>query len=64
MLPIPLFVALPLVGAIHWPVTLAIAALVATLGFVLRTGWARVLCFGVAALLAADCLLALWLPGD
>lgn len=61
---IPFPILLALVGALYWPVTLGVAAAVVLLGTVLPRVWMRVVCFGLTAVLAADCLLAVWLRSD
>ena len=63
-MPIPVPIALVLGGAVFWPATLGIAIVFVVVGSVLRPRWARVTCFLTAGILAADCLLAFWLPGD
>ena len=49
-------IAMLLMGALFWPATVVVASLFVVLAFVVRAGWARVLCFTVAVLLAIDAL--------
>ncbi len=59
MIPIPLPFVLVLAGALYWPVTLTIAIALAGLGAFVPRLWVRIVCFGLAGVLVADCLLAL-----
>ena len=60
MIDIPFPIVLLLAGALYWPVTLGIAAVLAGIGLVFQHRWLRVACFTLTALLLADCLLAIW----
>ena len=64
MISIPLPLAIILAGALFWPVTLAVAAMITLTGLLVSRRWIRVTCFILAGLLAADCLLAILLPPD
>ncbi len=59
---LPFPIVLLLAGALYWPVTLIGVVSLVALGAVLHR-WGRIICFTMAAILAADCLLAAFLRG-
>ena len=56
---LPFPVLLALAGALYWPITLSVAIALTVLGALAPWRWVKVVCFGLACILAADCLLAL-----
>ena len=56
-------IALIILGAIYWPVTLVMALVAAALGAYLRGGW-RVVCFIIAGVMLASLALGLPLLAD
>ena len=60
----PFVLVLALAGALFWPVTVAIAVVFAVAGAIVPKTWMRVVCFLLAAVLAADCLFGIWLGRD
>jgi hypothetical protein len=57
---IPFPIVLLLGGALYWPVTPAIATVFTFDRAHVPRWWLRVVCFTLATVLAADCLLAFW----
>ncbi len=61
---VPLPLLLLLLGALYWPVTLAVSMMFVAAGVLVPWRWLRVVCLTVAALLACDCLLAIYFGSD
>ena len=53
---IPIWLVLPLVAAVNWPITLAVTAVLIVVGIFVPRRWAQVVSFVLAAPLVADLL--------